>query len=570
MVLWQIDCWTLSNVSVFLNGWIDWQPYCVFCRASLYGQSRPTSYMPRTPTTADRVILNPCLPPHPDFLDTSTLAEKHRWRHSSPSSPPPISRVIPPRLDRKHRYSFRLSVQDLQVKSHLRSLCIDPQRLVLIFLPITFTIILSVLIVHARRYVKENIVQSTYTNSTRLFQFCALYDNNYYVNLVTLPIAVVILIIIICNQTGTKYCRERGKGKFSIYTPIPFNPFSKVNRFDTMALCGVVSHEILQIIEEIFLKATQMKLLTMRGPLFDLIRQIGLVIIIGMRYYPVYAVVEMPKANVLYYALCALYMWIDLTFRILEQSYCYNVGPMIKTWQKFQDFKNHLSSKLSTHHVFTTTMATLADHDDLRAGGGHKGTLQKIREHIPIKRFRSSSTTIASALQVKTSNILTRRLFSPLNSTSFCLSWFASPCRIQSSTGDETTFVLILASSSAWSNPRYIQLVIHLLELLESNRSKRLSINLRPVQHWFIDHRCSEIRSLLLVFNIHMFPFDVFVHHWPLRTTVVLRKGWKWFPEEIPQAYLSWTRAEFLAQTIDRISLRSSSVSKDESHFDRE
>ena len=45
-----------------------------------------------------------------------------------------------------------------------------------------------------------------------------------------------------------------------------------------MILCGVVSHEILEIIEEIFLKATQMNLITINGPLFDLIRQIGLLL----------------------------------------------------------------------------------------------------------------------------------------------------------------------------------------------------------------------------------------------------------------------------------------------------
>ena len=545
MVLSQINGRTLSNVS-FFTGWMNWHSYLVFRRTSIYGQSRPTSYMPRSPTTADRVILNPCLPPHPDFLDTSTPAEKRRWRNSSPSSPPPISRVIPPRLDRKHRYSFRLSVQELQVTSHLRSLCINPQRLVLIFLPITFTIIISVLILHARRYVKENILHSSFTNSTHLFQFCALYDNNYYVNLVTLPIAVVILIIIICNQTGTKYCRERGSGKFSIYTPIPFNPFSKVNRFDTMALCGIVSHEILQIIEEIFLKATQMKLLTMRGPLFDLIRQIGLVIIIGMRYYPVYAVVEMPKANILYYALCALYMWIDLTFRILEQSYCYNVGPMMKTWHRFQEFKNHVSSKLTTHSMFTTTMGMYVDPDDLRAGSDHKGSLQRFRERLPIKRLRHSSTTIASGLQVK--------------------AWIS---RMKSSWGNKLTFALILASCSACSTLGFVQLVIDLLELLQSNRSKRLAVHLRSIQHWFVGHRCSEIRAVLPVSNIHMFSFDLLVHHQSLRAPSVLWKRPKRFSEEIRQAYLSGTRSEFFTEIIGRVSICSSSVSKDESHSDR-
>lgn len=356
--------------------------------------------------TPDHIITNPCLPPHPDFLDTSTPNDKRRWYFSNPSSPLPIPRPIQPRLDRKHRYSFRLSIQELEVTSHLRNFFIQPKRIVLIVLPILLTIAISVIIVHARHYIKDNMYQSSFSNSTRLIQFCSLYENNYYVNLVTLPIAVVIILIITFNQTRAKHCRfnrEKTTGKFSIYAPIPFNPFSKVNRFDTMALCGIVSHEILQIIEEIFLKGTQMKLLTMRGPMFDLIRQIGLVIIIGMRYYPVYAVVEMPKANILYYALCAGYMWIDLTFRIMEQSYCSNIGPLVKTWQKFQKFKNELSTKLATNSLITTTMKMQTDHDDLFVGPSLRGTMNKVRDRVTFRRIRSTTTAVSTMMQVKKS-----------------------------------------------------------------------------------------------------------------------------------------------------------------------
>jgi hypothetical protein len=356
--------------------------------------------MPRSPNATDGIILNPCLPSHSDFVNTSTPNEKHRrWRTSSSSTPPPI----PPPIERKHRYSFRLSVQEIEVTSHLRNLFIKPKRLILIILPITLTIIISILIIHSRRYIKDNILHSSFSNSTQLFQFCTLYENNYYVNLVTLPIAIVIIILIIFNQTRTKSCqnnKEKNSKKFSIYTPIPFNPFSKVNRFDTMILCGIVSHEILQIIEEIFIKATDMKLITMRGPLFDLIRQIGLVIIIGMRYYPVYTVIEMVNANILYYGLCALYMWIDLIFRVIEQSYCANIGPLIKTWYKFQQFKNDVTSKFITNSLLTTTMIMNSEYDDGRSGESSKGHFQKFRDRIPIRRFRPSSTTILPGIQV--------------------------------------------------------------------------------------------------------------------------------------------------------------------------
>ena len=401
MVISKINCRTLSNV---FNLSVKIKISFSLCfSASVYVQSRPVSYMPRSPIATDHIILNPCLPLHPDFIDTSTPNEKQRhWRHSSSSTPPPI----PPPIERKHRYSFRLSVQELEVTSHLRNLFIKPKRLILIILPITLTIIISVIIIHSRQYIKENLLKTSFTNTTRLFEFCSLYDNNYYVNLITLPFALVIIVLIIFNQSHTNYCRskqEKNSKPFSIYAPIPYNPFSKVNRFDTMILCGIVSHEILQIIEEIFLKATEMKVVALSGPLFDLIRQIGLVIIIGMRYYPVYTVIEMVDANVLYYALCALYMWIDLTFRIIEQSYCVNIGPLIKTWHRLKQFKQEFSSKFATHSLLTTTMMTNSEHQ----GGTFKKYIQKIREKQPFKRLRAPTptTTILSALQINSMDL---------------------------------------------------------------------------------------------------------------------------------------------------------------------
>lgn len=372
--------------------------------------------MPRSPNATDRVLLNPCLSSPRDFVNTSTPnAKQRRWRNSSSSTPPPI----PPPIERKHRYSFRLSVQELQVTSHIKSLFIKPKRLILIICPIILTILISILIIHSRRYIKDNILKSSFTNSTRLFEFCTLYDNNYYVNLITLPFAIVIILLIIINQTRSNYCRSNKENNCktsSFYTPIPFNPFSKVNRFDTMILCGIVSHEILQIIEEIFLKATDMKSITMRGPLFDLIRQIGLVIIIGMRYYPVYTIIEMANANVLYYALCALYMWMDLVLRIIEQSYCVNIGPLIKTWHKFQQFKNEITSKFGKNALLTTTMLMQSEHENSGSGGGLKGYYQRVRDRVPIRRLRTS--TVAAGL-IPDNQVNRNRIFFKMTLSNF-------------------------------------------------------------------------------------------------------------------------------------------------------
>ncbi|UJR10436.1 hypothetical protein I4U23_014640 [Adineta vaga] len=283
--------------------------------------------------------------------------------------------------------------------SNFRKLFIKPKKLLLILLPITLTIIICVIIINAKDYVKETLI-----HSTELFQFCILYENNYYHNLLTLPLALVIILFIVFNQTRKEYTKE----KFSIYIPLPFNPFSKQNRFDTMILCGIISHEILEIIEEMFLKTAQMKLLTINGPLLDLIRQFGLIIIIGLRYYPVFAVIEMANANILYYALCSLYMWLDLCLRVFEQVFCINMNPFIRTWQKFEQLKTELTAKYERNLLMTSTVTPifLPEYEDARSGGEFRNRLHRFRERFSFRGTKltattttTTTTTIASTIQ---------------------------------------------------------------------------------------------------------------------------------------------------------------------------
>ncbi|CAF1648420.1 unnamed protein product, partial [Adineta ricciae] len=301
---------------------------------------------------------------------SSKFDDKHRWSTSNDST---------------YRSSCSLTV---------RKLFIRPKKLLLILFPLTLTIIIVVIIINAKDYVQETLI-----HSTELFQFCILYDNNYYHNLLTLPLASVIILFIIVNQTR----KQSTKGKWSVYVPLPFNPFSKLNRFDTVVLCGIVSHEILEIIEEVFLKTAQMKLLTINGPLFDLVRQFGLIIIVGLRYYPVYSVIEMTNGNTLYYALCALHMWLDLGLRIFEQAFCMNMSPLIRTWQKFEQFKSELTAKYEQNLLMSSTTPSmyLPEYEDARSGGFRR-RMQRFRERFSFHGTKTSTsitttTTVVAA-----------------------------------------------------------------------------------------------------------------------------------------------------------------------------
>ena len=267
-----------------------------------------------------------------------------------------------------------------------------PDRCILIVLSLTLTILLGVLIVSTREYIKQNMAQLN-----RLFQFCLLHEHNYYLNFVPLPIALAILLLLIVNQTRIERSRSKGETR-SLHIPIPFNPFSKVNRFDTMVLCGLISHEILAMIEELFLQTTSMKLLTSNGPLFDLIRQIGLIMIMGLRYYPVYAVMDLSDRHILYYGLCAFYMWVDFGLRIFEQIVCVNNSVLIRAWQRFQELQQETSRWMAT--TTTSMISALDDDDDLRPGE-RKGYFHRIEDRLAFRRIKpSSSTPVIPSMQV--------------------------------------------------------------------------------------------------------------------------------------------------------------------------
>lgn len=188
-------------------------------------------------------------------------------------------------------------------------------------------------------YIKNNL-NKTIFHSKHLFQYCVLYENNSYQNFLTLPMTFLLILFNIFNHK---------RKKFSIHFPIAFNPFSKENRFDFMILSGIVSYEILQLIEEMFFKKFSMKFFTINGPIFDLIRQIGLIIIIALRYYPIYSILNMSNKNIVLFILSSFYMWSIFSLRLFQQTFCYNIYPLVKSWDKFQEFKKDFLNKYQSN-----------------------------------------------------------------------------------------------------------------------------------------------------------------------------------------------------------------------------
>ena len=267
---------------------------------------------------------------------------------------------------------------------------IKPRRWIWILLPIFLTMMICLITLKSGKFIPER-----FSHSKELFRFCILYENNYYHHLLTFPMALVIILLIIFYQT-----RKESRIKWKISIPIPFNPFSKVNRFDTMILSAILSHEILEILHELL----QIRQSTIHGPLFDLIRQIGLIIIISLRYYPIYSVLELPNGNVTYYLLCAFYMWLDLALQIFQQSFCLTKISFRGRITLFDHFGINTSMisviKYTPYYLCLTyiccRLTYLAIHQISRSFHHRKNSMQKHIYHEPTFSSKEMIMTIES------------------------------------------------------------------------------------------------------------------------------------------------------------------------------
>ncbi|CAF0777204.1 unnamed protein product [Brachionus calyciflorus] len=192
--------------------------------------------------------------------------------------------------------------------------------------------------------------------------------------------------------------------------PIPMNPFSKRNRFLTGVIYAAYTYNILKIFEFLligeapsqalsqgkdfikninismtsnlsamgnqltntFQNATQkFTNMTEQGILMDLIKQICVVIIIGLRYYPVLLCIDLKRKSKFCYFLCTFYVLFLLIYYVYMNTFCLlsayssikQAYKVINSEKKFDkiDFPNYLRvNKVlnETQQVLDTTKSS--------------------------------------------------------------------------------------------------------------------------------------------------------------------------------------------------------------------
>ncbi|CAF3083463.1 unnamed protein product [Rotaria socialis] len=177
----------------------------------------------------------------------------------------------------------------------------------------------------------ENLKLINITNekisSSNMCSFFLSNLNLYYkipVNYISFIIlSILILSLIFFENFSKKHKFKSCLKNFSL--PMVFNSHSNIYRFESAAVFGIISLEILHIFDEFIINGAKH---FQYGPLVDLLVQFGIGLMLGLRYFPVLAIFEQENnyenrlANIICYALASIYLYCEIVFKLQSDINC--------------------------------------------------------------------------------------------------------------------------------------------------------------------------------------------------------------------------------------------------------
>lgn len=123
-----------------------------------------------------------------------------------------------------------------------------------------------------------------FNSTVQRFHQCRRFDNYVWQNFVSLPLALLVTLICSCLRKRDTVCLQFCHGRPSL--PLPFNLYDKRQRHVIAAIFGISANEVLKIFEEILVRLSSKSVTDNEGILIELLKRIGVVLLIGMRYFP--------------------------------------------------------------------------------------------------------------------------------------------------------------------------------------------------------------------------------------------------------------------------------------------
>jgi hypothetical protein len=114
----------------------------------------------------------------------------------------------------------------------------------------------------------------------------------------------------------------------------PIEPFRTANRFTTATVFGILAFEVLKIFEGLLFNTGQP---FQQGVLIELLERIALVILVGLRYYPVLASLQL--RNIVTRFFTCLYIVCDMIYTIVREGSCMGFLPLSGHYTALEEAK---------------------------------------------------------------------------------------------------------------------------------------------------------------------------------------------------------------------------------------
>ncbi|CAF3644565.1 unnamed protein product [Rotaria sp. Silwood1] len=140
-------------------------------------------------------------------------------------------------------------------------------------------------------------------------------------NLIFSPFALTLIFIFSWSIKRDSLCKDMCDGRPGLLSPI--EPFRTGNRFTTATVFGIIAYEVLKIFEELLFSAGEP---SHQGVLVELLQRIAVVILVGLRYYPVLASLQL--RNIVARFFSCLYILCDIIYTIVREGSCMGFLPL--------------------------------------------------------------------------------------------------------------------------------------------------------------------------------------------------------------------------------------------------
>ncbi|CAF4805664.1 unnamed protein product, partial [Rotaria socialis] len=176
----------------------------------------------------------------------------------------------------------------------------------------------------------------------RLVQTCHFIIDHHRENLAFFPVALALIFSFSWCIKRQRSCLKTCDGRPGLLSPIA--PFSIENRITSATVFGIIVYQLLKIFEGLLFDLEHN---FDNGVLMELLQRCALIFMIGVRYYPVLASLQL--RNIVARFLVCLYILCDIIYTIVREGSCMGFLPLGGQYAVIEEAK--LRTELGTWFI---------------------------------------------------------------------------------------------------------------------------------------------------------------------------------------------------------------------------